>query len=84
MNFNTTKRNDSFLAGTMGNINTGLREYMLRVYRLMGLGLLVSAGTAYLGTLPQFMRLIFQQERNLKQNLLVKMERKLNFIQKMK
>ena len=62
MTLNTTKRNnDSFLSGTMGNINVGLREYMLKVYRFMGLGLLVSAGTAYLGTLPSFMRLLFVQ-----------------------
>ena len=60
MTLNTTRRNNnSFLSGTMGNINAGLREYMLKVYRLMGLGLLVSAGTAYLGTLPAFMRLLF-------------------------
>ncbi len=40
-------------------INEGLRAYLLKVYQLMGLGLLVSAATAYLGTTPSFMRLLF-------------------------
>lgn len=57
---NNIRRNDSFLAGTMGNVNVGLRDYMLKVYRFMGLGLLVSALTAYFGTMPAFMRLIFK------------------------
>ena len=57
---NNIKHNDSFLTGAMGNINVGLRDYMLKVYRFMGLGLLVSALTAYLGTMPAFMRLIFK------------------------
>ena len=57
MEFN--KKNASFLAGSAVNINMGLREYMLKVYRFMGLGLLVSALTAYLGTLPAFARFLF-------------------------
>ena len=57
---NNIRRNDSFLTGTMGNINAGLRDYMLKVYQLMGLGLLVSGLTAYIGTTPAFMKLLFK------------------------
>jgi len=53
------RQHDSFLSGTMNNVSMGLRAYMLKVYRLMGLGLLVSALTAYLGTTPSFARLLF-------------------------
>ena len=42
-----------------GQINAGLRAYLLRVYQLMGLGLLFSAATAFLGTTPFFMSLLF-------------------------
>ena len=61
MNYET-KRNSDFLSGTMNSqVNQGLRTYLLRVYQLMGLGLLVSALTAYLGTTPAFLRLLFVQ-----------------------
>lgn len=61
MNYET-KRNSDFLSGTMNSqVNQGLRTYLLRVYQLMGLGLLVSALTAYLGTTPPFLRLLFVQ-----------------------
>lgn len=59
MNFETRKNSD-FLSGTVSSrVNQGLRTYLLRVYQLMGLGLVVSALTAYLGTTPAFLRLLF-------------------------
>lgn len=59
MNYET-RRNSDFLSGVMNTqVNQGLRAYLLRVYQLMGLGLLVSALTAYLGTTPAFLRLLF-------------------------
>ncbi len=66
MNFNETKPNSQFLQGAKkttqpfaARINEGLRAYLLKVYQLMGLGLLVSALTAYLGTTPAFKSLLF-------------------------
>lgn len=62
--FNETKRNTSFLEGAKKSnafslVNEGLRDYFLNVYKLMGLGLLVSALTAFLGTTPFFFNLLF-------------------------
>lgn len=64
--FNETKRNTSFLEGTKKSnafslVNEGLRSYLMHVYKLMGLGLLVSALTAFLGTTPLFSKLLFIQ-----------------------
>ncbi|MBE6449512.1 MAG: Bax inhibitor-1/YccA family protein [Alphaproteobacteria bacterium] len=63
MNFNQTNRHSDFLTGahssTSIRMNQGLRTYLLRVYQMMGLGLLVSALTAYLGSTPNFLRLLF-------------------------
>ena len=64
MNYET-KRNSDFLSGTLNSrVNQGLRTYLLKVYQLMGLGLLVSALTAYLGTTPSFLHLLFTQTLN--------------------
>ena len=64
MNLNETNRNTSFLEGKKSSfsmINEGLRAYLLGVYKLMGLGLLVSALTAFLGTTSLFFNLLFTQ-----------------------
>ncbi|MBP5534697.1 MAG: Bax inhibitor-1/YccA family protein [Alphaproteobacteria bacterium] len=66
MDLNETKRNSSFLEGTKKSqgfslVNEGLRSYLMQVYKLMGLGLLVSALTAFLGTTPLFFNLLFTQ-----------------------
>lgn len=57
-----TNRNTSFLQGAKKSaafVNEGLRNYLLRVYKLMGLGLLVSALTAFLGTTEAVRPLLF-------------------------
>ena len=64
MSFNEFNRNTSFLQGvkksdSFTHINEGLRAYLLRVYQLMGLGLLVSALTAFLGTTKVMFPLLF-------------------------
>ncbi|MBO5997642.1 MAG: Bax inhibitor-1/YccA family protein [Alphaproteobacteria bacterium] len=62
MSLNETRRSSSFLRGrssAFSVVNQGLRTYLLKVYQLMGLGLLVSAATAYLGTREAFARLLF-------------------------
>lgn len=61
MSLNNVKRDSSYVSGAHTIINQGLRTYLLKVYQLMGLGLLVSALTAYLGTTPAFLRLLFTQ-----------------------
>ena len=51
-----TKRKSDFLSSAVNTlIKQGLRADLLRVYRFMGLGLLVSALTAYLGSTPTFL-----------------------------
>ena len=67
MNYNQQRRNSSFLegsdrkSGSALHINEGLRAYLMRVYQLMGLGLLVSALTAFLGTTDAIRPLLFAQ-----------------------
>ena len=62
-----TNRNTSFLQGAKKStafVNDGLRNYLLRVYKLMGLGLLVSALTGFLGATDAFRPLLFTTTPN--------------------